>query len=388
MNKQTTEFSTHTFLECPLFSFCGGCVLQKDFHSPPSYFEIKKFFESKGVSFSLQSEKLLHWRKRAKLAIRGSSLHPEIGLFKKHSHEVLSIPNCPMHDPIINDAVKVLRACIESHKIDPYKEDLGAGDLRYAQFVIGEAGKVQLTLVINAKEEEVLKNARTIAFFKDLSKNDLWHSVWINCNNKKTNTIFGEAWILYFGEKFLRQKLGNRDLYLHPASFSQAHFSLFEKLVFSIVEKIKPSKKVLELYAGVGGIGFSVLEKSSSVFCTEINPYAKECFEKTKNTLTNTEKEKIFFETLSAEDSICLLRDCEVLIVDPPRKGVDKKVLDAISHAKNLEQIVYVSCQFSSLVKDLEIIKNFGWNVSFAEGYLLFPGTDQVEVLCILEKSG
>lgn len=390
MNKKTTDFSTKTsFLACPLFSECGGCEVQKDFHCPPIFLEMKTFFLEDGVSFSLNEEKLTGWRMRAKLAVRGEGVNPEIGLFKKGTHDIISIPNCPMHHPLINSAVKILRDCMCKHKIIPYHEISSKGDLRYTQFVAQEkSNKIQLTLVFNAKDGEVLKRPQIASFLQDLSKDGLWHSIWINCNNKASNTIFGDFWFLYFGEKFLKQQLLGKEIYLHPASFSQAHFSLFEKLILSLNEKMDPQKKVVELYAGIGVIGFSVLEKSSSVICSEINPYAKECFEKTKNTLSEKEKMKISFHALSVEGSAAFLRDCEVLIVDPPRKGVDKSVLEAISQSDCLEQIVYVSCYFSSFKRDVEFLKSMGWKIDFAEGYLLFPGTNQIEVLCILRKSG
>ena len=390
MNKKTTDFPTKTsFLTCPLFSECGGCEVQSSFHCPPVFLEVQNFFLEFGVGFSLNKEKLVEWRMRAKLAVRGESSNPKIGLFKKGTHDIISIPNCPMHHPLINNAVKILLDCMCKHKITAYQEIFLTGDLRYTQFVVEEkSNKIQLTLVFNSKNDEVLKRAQIASFLQDLSKDDIWHSIWINCNDRASNAIFGDFWFLYFGEKFLKQKLLNREIYLHPSSFSQAHFSLFEKLVLSLNEKMDPQKRVVELYAGIGGIGFSVLDKSSSVICSEINPYAKECFEKTKSMLSENERMKISFHSLSAEDSVSFLRDCEVLIVDPPRKGVDRSVLEAISQSDYLEQIIYVSCYFSSFKRDVEFLKSVGWKMDFAEGYLLFPGTNQIEVLCILRKSG
>src|SRR5690606_12685619 len=136
-------------------------------------------------------------RMKAKLAVRSSKTGLKIGLFKKHTHEVLSIPNCLVHHPAINEVVALIRQEVRAQGILPYEENSGSGLLRYLQlFVDRNTRKVQLTLIVNAKKT----TTQLKVFCQELLKSDLWHSLWLNFHPAKSNRVLGEVWQHIAGE--------------------------------------------------------------------------------------------------------------------------------------------------------------------------------------------
>ncbi len=303
------------------------------------------------------------WRIRAKLAVRGT----KIGLFKPGTHEVEDLIDCPDHHPSINEALHRLRKA----PYTPYNEQTLTGDLRYVQLTVQRStGKVQLVLVSNGK-------GKCDALVETL-KNDDWHSIWVNVQEGSTNTIFGPNWELKMGPTYLEETILGRKFYFHPACFVQANLDLFEQILLDIKSWVLPNQHLTEFYAGIGVISLTIADQCQSAILVEINPFAEGCFKESRP------PPHFHFFTGPTENYLDRLK--EVLIVDPPRKGLDPKVLSALKDS-SLKQILYLSCNFETLKRDLEILKSFGWIVQQAKGYHLFPNTDHVELLVDLRKN-
>jgi tRNA/tmRNA/rRNA uracil-C5-methylase (TrmA/RlmC/RlmD family) len=343
--------------------------------------EIDLFFKkiAPTLSVPLHAAAILGWRTRAKLAVRGKSTHPQIGLFHRGSHDVVDIPDCPLHHPAINHALSILKQKMIQEKIEPYCEKNHRGLLRYIQLVVErKTNKVQLVLVLNATTVDPK--------IKHFFKHEFWHSIWVNLHTKPNNAIFSEKWQILEGEPYLFETLCGIEFCFHPASFSQAHLPLFEQMLICMKKEVLPNKRVVEFYAGVGCIGLSLLEKSQSLVCSEINPFAQECFEKTVAKLPQHLQEKASFRTGSTEQCIDLLEEAEVVIVDPPRKGLDRQFRERLKNSPSVQQILYVSCGFSGFQRDcLDLIES-GWQLEKAAGYLLFPGSDHIEMMASFKK--
>lgn len=340
---------------CPHFSHCSGCELS-DPYNPFVWREALHFFQSVGVDPEFIYDGFSQTRMRAKLAVRPG---PSIGLFKKGTHEVLSIPDCLVHHPSINRAVKILNEEMILQEIIPYSEGGTSGSLRYVQlFVERSTGQVQLTLVTRKPID---------AFCESLRKYDFWHSIWQNIHTSASNAVFGSIWNHFSGETFLWQRLGANSYPFHPAAFSQVHLPLFEKMLEKIKTWVLPEDKVVELYAGVGVIGLSLGVESLTL--VENNPYAHLSFKQLKS--------KARYQCIDAKETD--LSGYDLTIVDPPRKGLDAEILPKITSSR----LIYVSCQFSSFKRDAEKLFALGWKLKEAAGYLLFPGTNHVEIVAI-----
>jgi len=377
-DSKMTEFST-----CRHFSLCSGCQIQRNFSSPPIWKEILNYFTPHQISPALFHGEMFNWRTRVKLAVRKDASHPKIGLFKANTHEVIEILDCPMHYPPINQALEIIKKTIQENQMCSFDEKNLTGLLRYLQCTVErKSNKIQLVLVFNAQTVTPLISR----FVDDLKTKMAWHSIWVNLQFGATNSIFGKKWILCEGEEFLQQTCSGVDLFFHPSCFSQAHLSLYEQAVDSILGHLLPNRRLVEYYAGVGSIGLSLVSLSSQVICIEVNPFARQCFEKAKDNILIDQQRKITFKEGLSSEWLSVLDHADVVVLDPPRKGVEKPLIEAICTAKHLEQIVYLSCYFPSFQRDAQALLKNGWIIDTAEGYLFFPGTNHVETLTFFRK--
>lgn len=369
-------------INCPHFEKCSGCEIENGVDRPKILEEAVEYFEK------LQVKHVSHffdqpsgWRYRAKLVVQGSSDHPIIGLYQRKTHQALDIPNCVVHHEKINEAVSLIKKFIKKNQIQPYHEESGTGELRYLQLVVQKkTGKVQISFVLN-------KNEETNPEKWILEETDFWHSIWLNFNDKKTNTIFGKNWSLLKGEPLLLEEFLSRDIYFHPASFAQSNHDCFEKMLTSIQTKIPKNLDVIEYYAGVGVIGLTLVGHVRSVLAVEIVEQAKICFEASKERLPNHLQDQIHFELGASESLLNLMHQKDVILLDPPRKGLDLKLLNAIILEKSLQQIVYVSCGFKSFQRDCDLILASGdWILDSVETYVFFPGANHIELLTVFIK--
>lgn len=345
---------------CPHFSLCSGCELT-DIYNPPIWAEAVGFFRPYRIEPEWVTQGFSQTRLKAKLAVRPG---PQIGLFKKQTHDVISIPHCLVHHPSINHAIAVLKEEILRQNIPLYRENPPSGILRYIQlFVERSTGRVQLTLVVT--QELAL-------FCKSLLKYDLWHSIWLNVHPVASNRVLGDFWQHTYGEPYLWQTLNQIHVPFHPGAFSQTHLSLFEKMLQKIETWVQPNDLILELYAGVGAIGLSVHQKAKQLTLVENNPYAHLSYQQCP-------KPNIEYCCIDAKEADFTQRD--LIIVDPPRKGLDPEVLKKL----DARRLIYVSCNFASFKRDCELLFAAGWRIREAAGYLLFPGTNHVEILCLFE---
>lgn len=375
--------------ECIHFKECSGCEIRLD-ATPSLVVQAREYFSK----YNLFDVPFIRgngsrWRIRSKLAVRGSTLDPHIGLFKRDSHSITSIPNCLVHHTNINKAVKEICSLMQERNICPYDEVLGSGVLRYIQCVIEKkTGKVQLSLVVNATNFEHIGVLQIEEFAYELQKKtpDFWHSIWINLNNNKGNRIFGRGWKKVCGEAFLWEELLGVSVCFSPASFGQANLDLFEKMLLSIKNLFPKNARVLELYAGVGAIGLSLVHFVSSLTCVEENPLAKEMFLEAKKKLSPEISSRLKFESKDVSSCLDLIKEADVIIVDPPRKGLDPKLLDALCQTESKSTLIYISCGWHSFQKDSEILIKARWKLVSGALYLFFPGTNHIETLALFSK--
>lgn len=354
---------------CPHFPLCPSCSFSEE---PPIYLEAKHYFEQKGFFFPLYKGEPIHWRIKAKLAIREKEGKIVFGLFEPGTHEILDSSKCSAHAKPIELALEKIK---EKLFLPAYKEN-GTGLLRYIQLhVQRETEKVQVALVVTKKDPELLK-------ILDILKDDeLFHSIWLNIHPKISNTIFSDDWIHFSGEKVFFQKILDLSFAFHPASFSQVNIPLFEKMLLSIKESLPQNVKALELYAGNGVISLSLIDQCQEAFLVEKNPYSFISFQETIKGFPQKTQEKVVFCSSSLEE-LQDFPESDTLLVDPPRKGLQNSIPDLTP----FKRIIYISCHFPSFAQDSEKLEKMGFSLKKAEGYLFFPGSNHIEILGIFER--
>ncbi|XP_050380822.1 uncharacterized protein LOC126798044 isoform X1 [Argentina anserina] len=449
-------------LHCPHFELCSGCTHEFNLHRPAVVDEATEFFKSLGLSdFTFDSCKLWGWRCRAKLAVRGSPERPLIGLYQEGTHNVIDIPDCKAHHPNINSAVELLKRGITALRIEPYDEDEGTGDLRYVQMAVTtystslpaaeryRNGTVQVSLVWNSRNEtspnsEKLQSLANFIWRNGGPKNDvhLIHSVWANFQTSSNNIIFGNRWRHLLGERDFWEHVGGIDISLAPSSFGQANTRAFDTLLRKLQRYVPLGASVADLYAGAGVIGLSLAatRKCRSVRCIEINKESKLSFEKTVERLPNIEDSSISWHHAdTSKEPLSWIMGSDVLVVDPPRKGLDISLIDALrsissmkdktrtssesSSSKDKDEkrpwmlraredsiqigskmtsenskvlpktLIYISCGWESFKEGLisqqdceDLLSTKGWRLEKAHGFNFFPGTQSIEVLAVFKR--
>lgn len=359
--------------ECTHFFGCSGCSHSLDASEPAIWRRVKDFF---GKSVPLSLENRAGWRMRARLAIRRNGQGASaLGLFKRNSHDLIEIPSCLAHHPAINKAAAIIQKEMELLQIEPYDEARQTGALRYAQFfVCRKSGLIQLALV-----SRELRSAERLAE-KLWRYPSLWHSIWINLHTASGNSILGSEWICSFGDPWLSQRIGRAEVAFHPASFSQAHLSLFDKLLERVESWVPPETRLLEVYAGAGAISFHLAPRLSSAILVEENPYSHLSYQASKPPAS--------FDYLlgDAKEATSYLDKADLVLVDPPRKGMDPDLLVALQET-NQKQLIYISCSFDSFERDAKQLLASGWELRDAAGFWLFPGADHIELATSWKKA-
>lgn len=369
-----------TNIGCTHFKECSGCEFDTT-DVVPLYSEAKEFFKANGLDLPLIQMSPTEWRVRAKLPVRNINNRIVIGLYRKGSHNVLAIPSCRVHHPSINTAIQILIQELELCNASIYDEKFHRGDLRYIQCVVTrDSSKVQLSLVLNRKNNG--ENAFWSSFCSLIFQKyeNVFHSIWLNFNTEKTNTIFGKEWLHLLGEQFIWEMICGNEIPFHPGHFGQANLDLFEKMLQDISNWIPEKSSILELYAGVGVIGLSFLKNAEKVVLVEREKTAETTFRSAFERLAIESQEKVSF-SVAASDEILIQEDVDTVIVDPPRKGLGEHVLQKIQMSKQIHRLAYISCSFESFQRDMcWLLKHNEWSLNAARAYLFFPGTNHIEI--------
>lgn len=411
VSKPSPSISVPDQLQCRHFGVCSGCTVKGNFDAAPVVKAALKFFRSESVDMNVHVGEAHGWRTHVKLAVQPQSRWGglKIGLYKAGSHEVEPIPSCRVHHPRINEAVEEFKAAATDAGVRAYqastnnasgKNIAASGDLRYLQMSVERlTGKVQLVLVWNALMYKDAEQTLPRLVKRLKSRPDLWHSISVNFQTSQSNAILNyspKSWKLLWGPPALKEVIGSVNFFFRPQIFRQANLDLFEsKIIPLIITKIPKGAKVSELYSGIGTIGLNVALISSEVLCSDSNDYVDEIFDACADSLPEGPRDRVFFENLPAEEAISQgqCNEAQVVIVDPPRRGLDKGVIDLLTErhanakATELKRLVYISCGFDALERDTrELITSKLWKISSADGFVMFPGSDHIETVVVFDK--
>ncbi len=318
-----------TAICCEHFGACPGCVVEEKVGDIEIIESAKRYFSSTAVRRKrldvmesgedwviedmddgfyevVVPSNIVQWRTQAKLvaAPKSSSWAKDgcrFGLYKRRSHDVLDIPNCKVHHPSINQAVEALDKATAKVGIAAYTEDSREGGLRYVQLTVERiTGKVCLTLVWASADTKDTQPALS-RLTKELTRSnpDLWHSMWLHCNDGPGNNIFSRNprnWHQISGNEFLREPLPVGDegyLFFSPLAFRQGNLDGFDVLANDVARKVPSGTTVCELYAGVGLLGITALTHHAKygtvpltwVRCSDENPANPRCFYRSVNSL-------------------------------------------------------------------------------------------------------
>ena len=308
-----------------------------------------------------------------------------MGFYAYHSHRIIDSDVCMLQPKIFSDINQIVRKWAVQYNIKPYDENSHTGLLRHLYIRIAEAtGEIMVCLVINGNN--ILHTNELMTELKN--KIEGFSSLQLNINKERTNVILGEKCINLYGKDYITDILCGLKFNLSPLSFYQVNRTQAEKLygIAKKYAKLKEKDILLDLYCGTGTIGLSMADKVSKLIGVEIIPQAVE--NAIKNAKLNRIKNAEFICSDATEAALQLEKrgiQPNVVIVDPPRKGCDKSLIETISRISP-QRVVYVSCDTATMARDIRIFNELGYIPQEITPVDMFPGTAHVESVVLMMK--
>ena len=379
--------------DCATYKRCGGCSLRHINYKETLKIKqnavqslVNKILKNKiQVNETLGMDNPYYYRNKLQYPVGVSKDGKAImGVFANRTHEIIPVKECFIQNKIAQQVANVMFEFIKDNNISIYNENTEKGLVRHIIVKIGiKTNDVMCILVINGKkfpkEQELVKLIT--------EKFENVKSIIKNINTKNTNVILGQENINIYGNGFIQDVLGDYTFNISPMSFYQVNPVQAEKLYNLGIESAKLSKDdiVFDLYCGIGTISLFMSKHVKKVYGVEI---VKEAIEMAKenakiNNVNNTEffagdVEEVLYDLINNKKIIP-----NVVMIDPPRKGLDNNSISNILKIKP-QKIVYISCNPATLMRDLEKLEN-DYNIEFIKPIDMFPYTSHVECVSVLE---
>lgn len=378
----------------PTADRCGGCQLQHiDYQKQLEYKtqlvrdNIERIGKIKDVVIhpTIGMEHPWRYRNKAQFPIGMEDGKAVLGFYAKRSHRIIPNHTCLIQHPVNDQIVPMMKEFIDQYHISVYDEEKHTGLLKHLVTRVGfTTGEIMVILVING--EEMPHSQELIARLTKEIPNIA--SIYININKARTNVVLGKESKLLYGKKHITDDIGDIQFEISPLSFFQVNPIQTKVLYEKALEyaNLKGQETVMDAYCGIGTISLFLAQRAKKVIGVEI---VKEAIEDGKRNAQINHIENVEFHAGQAEKLIPELyaqgKKADVVVVDPPRKGCDQKLLDTIIQMKP-QRMVYVSCNPSTLARDLNYLEQGGFKTVEIQPVDMFPHTMHVECVVLMER--
>ena len=376
--------------DCPAYPRCGGCscrhmqyeatLRQKQQHVADCFRRIGHLDVE--VPPVLGMEHPFAYRNKTALPVGGTAEQPQLGFFAPRSHALVPITDCPNAMPPAMDIARAFQGWMQAYRIAPYVEESHTGLCRHLMIRVNRKGEAMVVVVVNGDRLPHWEDLRDrIAPLGAVS-------LVLNRNTRRTNVILGPDFETLWGVDTLSDVLCGSTFALHPASFFQVNPLQTEKLYGLALDYagLTGTETVCDVYCGAGTISLMLARHCKQVLGIEIVPQAIENAQANarRNGISN-----VSFRCGAAEDLLPrLVNDGlrpDVIVVDPPRKGLDPAVIIAMAQAAP-ERIVYVSCDVATQARDAALLCAQGYTPVKMQSVDMFCWTSGVENVMVLSK--
>ena len=373
---------------------CGGCQIQElDYNKQLELKtnEVKQVISRIGKLENVEIHETIgmqspcRYRNKAQFPIQNINGSTAIGFYKKKSHDVIPTDMCVIQHDINDKIIKIIKTYIQAYNVSIYNETTHTGVLRHLVTKVGfTTNEVMVVLVANGTNLPHLNELASV-----LKENiPGFKTLVLNVNKAKTNVILGKENKVIYGNGKINDYIGDLVFEISPLSFFQVNPVQTEVLYNKALEyaELKENDTVFDIYCGIGSISLFLAQKATKVYGIEIVEDAiKDAKINAKlNNLNNVE-----FYVGKAEEVVPKMysegKTANVVVVDPPRKGCDEKVLDTIVSMKP-DRVVYVSCNPSTLARDLAYLDERGYKCVEIQPVDMFPHTMHVECCVLISR--
>ncbi len=324
------------------------------------------------------------FRSRARLAIRGRRGTPKLGLFELGTHHVVHVPNCRVHHPLINRVAAVVRRALVETQTPSYSDKAHLGLVRHLQVVVERGSQTaQVVLVANSDTAEAL--AACLDLIRDRLGPEL-HSLWFNAQREPTNTILGPGFERWCGADSVVERFGGAAVHYPPGAFGQSNLEIAQAIIDRVREQVPQGANIVEFYAGVGAIGLSMLPRAGSLLLNEVSPASLEGLDLGLADLEAGLRARVSVVPGPAAGAREHAAGADVVIVDPPRKGLDPELTDLLAQVPPA-RVIYVSCGLPAFLEDAARLTAPGrLRLAALTAFDLMPFTEHVETVGIFER--
>lgn len=375
--------------KCPVAHQCGGCQLQHLSYPAQLAWKTKKVkdhfariggFQNIIVSDAFGMEEPWHYRNKAQFPVGGTIQEPQIGFYAKRSHRIINTSNCMLQHTVNETILAVIRNFVTEFEISLYDETIHRGLVRHIMTRVGKkTGEIMVCIVINGKRlphsDILVKRLRQISGVV---------SIVLNQNTENTNVILGKNTQTLWGKSEIIDYIGEISFKISPLSFYQVNPIQTQVLYQTALDfaDLQGNETVFDLYCGIGTMSLFFAQKAKQVYGVEIVP---EAIADAKQNAKQNQIENVQFMVGAAEKIIPELYaqtklSADVVVVDPPRKGCDTKLLDTIASMQP-QKVVYVSCDSATLARDLAYLCQYGFEIKQVQVVDMFPQTVHTETV-------
>lgn len=379
---------------CPHFPACYGCPfirfpyrdqLEKKREIVTAAFAAFPALQHIVVPPVIPSPHQFGYRTRIKLAVRRSAGKTLIGLYIPDTHQVADISACPVHPEPVNRLVQFLKEAVEQLNIIPYDEERDTGQLRYIDVRYSFWQQTALlTLVTRHMDFPQVRDLtheleRRFPFLEGVVQ---------NINDKPGNVIWGERFRPLRGRDSLMERVGHLRMRVPVSVFAQANPPVARLLYDKVLEwaNLQGEEIAVDVYCGIGPIALYLASRAKLVVGIDDNVSAINTAK--ENARRNGYHNTRFFVGDAAEkfrDTATNLARIDLVVVNPPRKGLNAEAFAALVTAQ-VPRLLYISCEPQTLARDLDRFAQAGYVTQRVQSFDMFPQTDQVETLALLER--
>ena len=372
--------------KCPLSKQCGGCQLQHMSANEQKAFKKQRVQDciSRIAKLDIQVEDVIsmenpyYYRNKGQIPVGVKDNQVCTGFYRIHSNDIIDMNECMIQHESINEILQVTKKLIQKYNNGSY--------FRHLLIKVGFITKqIMIVFIVNNENVPHLDN-----MIQELSKNEHVKSMILNINQRNDNVILGEKEIVIYGNKTIQDKLHDLTFNISSKSFYQVNPVQTLKLYDTAVEyaQLTGNETVIDLYCGIGTISQFMAKKAKHVIGIEI---VEDAIKDAKINAANNNIENIEFYCSDAGEFAKKLASQnykpDVVSVDPPRKGCDQLTLDSIL-TMDPKRIVYISCDPSTLARDLKYLSEHNYLVERVQPVDMFPHSFHVETVASLIKKG
>lgn len=383
---------------CPRFEKCGGCsIMHTDY---PAQLEIKKNlvvsnltkiggYDSDSYIFEgiIGADNTFGYRNKAQFPVGMNAYENKAvcGFYEKSSHRIVPCTDCLIQDGNINKTVRIIMDFINKYSVSVYDEKRHSGTVRHIYVRTGKDDSVMAAIVTNSRKKIPHADELAQMLLKEVNLKSLVQ----NINTAKGNVVLGRENLLLWGDESITAEIGGIEYIMSPNSFFQVNYEQMYKLYSKAKEyaALSGDETLFDLYCGVGSISLFMADAAAKVIGVEIVESAVENakLNARRNGITNAE-----FHCGNCPEVVSALVSsgarADVVIVDPPRKGCDERTLKLINEISP-DRLVYVSCNSSTLARDVKILRGYGYEVKKSCAVDLFPHSMHIETVCLCVRN-